>query len=61
MNDEDKMAEEFAKHVEREELIWEVWLRVLMHQVMPDQQTYNQWLIDRANRSPEELYGTPEE
>lgn len=61
MNDEDRMAEEFEKHIDREELIWEVWLRILMHQVMPSRQAYTNWLIARANRSPEERYGTPEE
>lgn len=61
MTDDEKMADEFEKHCQREELIWEIWLRILMHQVMPDRETYNNWLIVRANRSPEEKYGMPDQ
>lgn len=62
MEDEnEKMAREFEEHLQREDWIWEAWLRILMHQVMPDTQTYTNWLITRANRSPEERYGTPEQ
>ena len=62
MEDEnEKMAREFEEHIAREEMIWEVWLRVLMHQVMPDRDAYHNWLIARALRSDEERYGAPKE
>lgn len=58
MEDEDKMMREFEAWCDREELIWEVWLRTLVATCMPTVADYHQWLHVRAKRSPEELYGS---
>jgi hypothetical protein len=53
-------SDEFEEYVNKEELIWEVWLRIFMIQCMPTRDMYHEWLRVRANRSPEERYGNPE-
>lgn len=60
MNDDERLAKEFEDYLEREELIWEIWLRCLMIEVMPNRQMYQDWLHVRRNRGPEEKYGRSE-
>lgn len=56
---EDDEGEGLGKMVEHEELIWELWLRGMMIRLYPTRHDYEEWLRIRANRTPEDWYGTP--
>jgi hypothetical protein len=59
--DEVPNGDDLERMVEREDLIWELWIRLLALKVMPSKKDYDDWLDVRAKRSPEGWYGIPED
>lgn len=60
-------SDEFEKYLEQQELMWEVWYRVFLYDVMKAGQNpinarmYQEYFRKRAKRTPEDWYGYPEE
>jgi len=67
--DEDKVpnGDDLMRMTNREEFVWEIWYRIFMYKAMRAEddfvnaEMYHEYFRKRANRSPEDWYGTPEE
>ena len=67
--DEDKVpnGDDLMRMTNREEFVWEIWYRIFMYKAMRAEddfvnaEMYQEYFRKRANRSPEDWYGTPEE
>jgi hypothetical protein len=67
--DKDEMpnGDDLVRMTNHEEFVWEIWYRVFMYKVMRAEHSfenahmYQEYFRVRANRTPEDWYGTPEE
>ena len=67
--DEDKVpnGDDLMRMSNREEFVWEIWYRIFMYKAMRAEddfvnaEMYHEYFRKRANRTPEDWYGTPEE
>ena len=68
MNEDDvPNGDDLMRMTNHEEFVWEIWYRIFMYQAMRAEDDfvnagmYHEYFRKRANRSPADWYGTPEE
>ena len=66
--DNDPSPEDFERMINHEEMVWECWYRLFVYNVLmmsgktaANARLYQEYFRKRANRSPEDWYGTPED
>jgi hypothetical protein len=68
MNEDDvPNGDDLMRMTNREEFVWEIWYRIFMYKAMRAEddfvnaEMYHEYFRKRANRTPEDWYGTPDE